>query len=817
MTSKSFCALFSGSKILTMKDLASAMDVTSKTIYNHLKKAGTLTSYNKNGRYYTLPSTPCFNENGVWIKDGVCFSKRGSLKETFIFLITTSDKGMTSVDISEALLFPSDQIINIYRHLPEIQREKVKGRYVYFSSKSDTFLEQKQARMASEEIGNPAEITKPLHDEEGIAILVDRINHPMEELKGVSKRLKKKYPALEEKIITSFLQHHSLLGASEFAHVETLTQLTKKSTDALLSMNLFPDPPTISFDIRNEDNCPDEYTVEKSTTKKVSTLHLGTFCARNIVISTKNGTMGSQELLGLVSPHCTFGFDVVAAIGQMIFHEHKQASEVRSWLAKNNVTISESEIEHLAKKYIVYLSIIHEQSTSKIVDMMSSNGGYILHLDGLGSSGGERLMTGIDSLSNLVLNNIKISSENSDEIIPFLKLIESRYGAPLCVVQDMGKGIMNAVKAVFSETPILICHFHFLRDLGKDLLKSDYDIISKRLTHFRFLVKLRIVKTALKISVEDNPHSIERIHCSLIEGKAIKNGGHEILQVMLYTLLEWILSWKEESAGYGFPFDRPKLDLAMRLSEAWVIICDMPKDIIFKDPDLEKYYIRVKAIISEIIDDKELQDALACIHPEIVVFDKLRDAMRIAPKDGGNGLNDNSDSVEINTIESCVTKFIKGPESQAEFTTKSKKKSFFDQLKKYWSQLFADPIDVNIDGEKTTIIPQRTNNLMERFFRDFSRGSKRKSGRDNIGRMIDAMVPDTPIFKNFEGREYLDATIGAKSLPQVFAELDNHLVREKMKELNVNDEKIHEKIRKCLDVDFLTKKMSVIAKNLKPN
>jgi hypothetical protein len=45
----------------------------------------------------------------------------------------------------------------------------------------------------------------------------------------------------------------------------------------------------------------------------------------------------------------------------------------------------------------------------------------------------------------------------------------------------MGKGILNAVAEVFPNTPDFICHFHFLRDIGKDLLLSDYTAFYKRL------------------------------------------------------------------------------------------------------------------------------------------------------------------------------------------------------------------------------------------------------------------------------------------------------------------------------------------------
>jgi len=37
---------------------------------------------------------------------------------------------------------------------------------------------------------------------------------------------------------------------------------------------------------------------------------------------------------------------------------------------------------------------------------------------------------------------------------------------------------------VFAGIPDFICHFHFLRDLGKDLLASDYDLLRQRLRKY---------------------------------------------------------------------------------------------------------------------------------------------------------------------------------------------------------------------------------------------------------------------------------------------------------------------------------------------
>ena len=77
----------------------------------------------------------------------------------------------------------------------------------------------------------------------------------------------------------------------------------------------------------------------------------------------------------------------------------------------------------------------------------------------------------MDELSRMVLGNRKMPSEDSQHIIPLLDELKAAYGVPLALVHDMGSAILKAVATVFPTVPNFICHFHFLRDLGKDLWK----------------------------------------------------------------------------------------------------------------------------------------------------------------------------------------------------------------------------------------------------------------------------------------------------------------------------------------------------------
>ncbi len=568
--------------------------------------------------------------------------------------------------------------------------------------------------------------------------------------------------------------------------------------------------------------CPDcsaSLNVHKTKERTVFTLHIGGFIAKETLLKCNNcqneTIYYSEKLLQLVPPACNYGYDVMVYIGEETFLRHMQGAELQQALQIRNIQISISEIEYLAKKFIIYLSAIHEKYNLEIVEAMDSNGGYILHLDALGGAkGGERLISGVDGISDFVLGNAKIKSENSDYIKPFLETIKRRFGEPLAAVQDMGRGIMKAVKEVFPAVKILICHFHFLRDIGKDLLEDNYDIIRKRLRHFGFLTTLRNLSKELKCMFENSPDAVDLFYqlCNCNETGSLNTTVPPALY--LYTLIEWILDWKSQSNGYGFPFDRPYLDLALRVMEALKFLdsCSLTDT---NNSDVCKIQSKLYRILSNITQDIALNESIDAINSEILIFDKLRKAMRIAPENGTDGLNDDGSKADIKTIEKEVNAFIAEQENRPANMNNKKMMIFIKQLNKYREQLFSDPIVVKTAEGIKTIQPQRTNNLMERMFRDFTRDNKRKTGVDTISNTIRAMVADTPLIRNLKNEDYRKIIIGEnENLAEVFASVDVSIIRKKMNEHAVCNEKIPKKIKALLKEDELLGILTNIGKKI---
>jgi hypothetical protein len=88
-------------------------------------------------------------------------------------------------------------------------------------------------------------------------------------------------------------------------------------------------------------------------------------------------------------------------------------------------------------------------------------------------------------------------------------------------------------------------------------------------------------------------------------------------------------------------------------------------------------------------------------------------------------------------------------------------------------RLFADPIAVQTPDGQRVIQPQRTNDVMERFFLDFRRRARRKSGHNSISRFLQSMIADTPLVRTLENPRHLKILLnGQPTLEHRFAQID---------------------------------------------
>lgn len=196
--------IISQRKVITVDALSSLLNSSIKTARRRLKRWAAYTSYNENGRFYTLVNIPEFDTNGLWAYHSIRFSKYGNLKQTTINLIEKSKAGLDAAEINNLLGISVRSFLSALQKHTDIRREKIQGRFVYFSAVEKKFIKQKNYRVSMTRI-----IQLP-KDTEAILILVETIKNPHLNLDALSLKLKEKKCDVTPENIRNFFNYHGL-------------------------------------------------------------------------------------------------------------------------------------------------------------------------------------------------------------------------------------------------------------------------------------------------------------------------------------------------------------------------------------------------------------------------------------------------------------------------------------------------------------------------------------------------------------------------------------------------------------------------------
>jgi hypothetical protein len=200
-------------------------------------------------------------------------------------------------------------------------------------------------------------------------------------------------------------------------------------------------------------------------------------------------------------------------------------------------------------------------------------------------------------------------------------------------------------------------------------------------------------------------------------------------------------------------------------------------------------FFRSTQPFKEAVEDKRVNDLAASLERKAEVFDKLHTAMRIALSEGKNDINDNGDDVDMKSIEENVTAFRKW--MVCDERRKVTYVKMIAQLDKYRNKLFADPLPVVTPEGILYIQPQRTNNILERFFRGEKRRGRKKSGMASLSKVLKTALAETPLVQSLKNSAYMEIILnGCSSLAERFSQIDAHLVQKAMENAKNSKERI---------------------------
>lgn len=529
-------------------------------------------------------------------------------------------------------------------------------------------------------------------------------------------------------------------------------------------------------------NCGGRLYVVNSHKREVVTLHLGAFLAHETLRRCGHCDVGrfrSSELAQLVPEGGNFGYDVIGFVGRSLFVEHRTALETVTALANQNVTISESAVRELAARFIAYLSVAHLEAGPALRKLFALNGGYILHLDSTSRRHSRKLLSGIDELTGLVLLNVKLCTETANDVADFLREIVDRYGPPLAVACDMAMAIRSALRDILPNVPVYICHFHFLRDAGKDLINDDYRKFVARFDSHQISKKLRRLEQQFSPYLKSHAETIETF-LNAIDASSSEQINKDVpYEGLLAGMVCSGLEAQRQGDGLGFPFDRCTLNFYNHL-----LVLGKTVKVLFKQTSCPKNQKLAQKLLKPLLAlqaDKKLAGLARDISDKTKLFDDLRCALRIAEPGANAGLHDQGSPIDIPPVKHAV-KALRDQLDADKETLPREVIKLIEQIDRHWDDLFREPLQViTSDGTSLTILPQRTNNIMEHFFRDYGRNERRRTGIDFSARRLNAMLPDTPLMCNLKNTAYLKILLGdCTTLEQRFSRIDISLVRDSL-------------------------------------
>lgn len=542
--------------------------------------------------------------------------------------------------------------------------------------------------------------------------------------------------------------------------------------------------------------CAGPTRVQKSTPRRIATLEHGPFVAMETVrvcagrCRRPDGgpwTMRCQSLSRRVAPGNIDGYDVEVYVGKQRYINHRQREETRELLHELGIPLSSGQISALAWRFLRHLAELHHKKAPDIRRALARDGGYGLHADATGEDGRGTLLLAYADKLRWVLGAWKISTERAELIKPRLREVTRSFGAPLAIMRDFGRAMIQATQDLVQELPddikVFGCHQHFLRDVGKDLLGARYDELRKLVRRQGLKSKMRAAARALRRQLSAELPALREDMgqwlCSAT-GHQLPSGSTGL--AMVHSLIQWILDFSQDGSHLGFPFDRPYLDFYLRCRKLRRA-ADAFLRTAHPDPSVHRALKQLARLLSPVVDDKSFSTVAAILLKRAHLFDELRTAMRLHPSTGYNHrdariLTPEQAVAELQDIRRAVDRLKRSlrrrrPQRGPAHDTREAIDIVLQHLDRHGPSLWGHAIPLPKKAGGGFYVLDRTNNLLEGFFHRIKHEERRRSGRKVLTYDFERMPPEAALAFNLLRPDYVKLLCGSlDNLPHAFAELD---------------------------------------------
>jgi hypothetical protein len=490
----------------------------------------------------------------------------------------------------------------------------------------------------------------------------------------------------------------------------------------------------------------------------------------------------------LLPPRSTIGYDVMTFVGIERFVHFRQREEIRAMLEqKYFVRRSSGEVSELGRRFLVYLDALHFARAPDLRAVLEKDGGWPLHMDATCEDGQGTLFVPYAGWRHWALGAWKIPTERADAVLPKLRYIEALFGTPCAVMRDLGKAMIEVARdfAAGREEliPVLGCHMHFLKDIGKDLLRTAHDELHDLFRDFKVLARLRALVRDLGRDLGTEIREARRKLTDWLAGSDphfhLPEGNAGLAAVR--ALGQWVLDYPDDGTDAGFPFDRPWLDLHLRcvrscrVAESW-----------FRKPCADRRVRaaleRVHRIVESVRSELPFQAPVRTIQRRARLFDELRNALRLQLKVPARQIPDPPDAqhqvAELRDVRQAVENLEtslkdRRPERGPAEDLREAIDLILEHLERHGPSLWGHVIALPVKAGGGIRLVERTNVLLESFFHEIKHGERRRSGRKVLTQDLEQLPASAVLARNLTKPDYVTILCGTlDGLPHAFAELD---------------------------------------------
>jgi len=537
--------------------------------------------------------------------------------------------------------------------------------------------------------------------------------------------------------------------------------------------------------------------IEKTFCHRGMTLAHGCFQVREVVhVCAHDCRPGGQRvrrrqagLADILLPRSTVGYDVMTFVGLNRFVHHRQREEIRTALRERyNIVVSSGEVSTLAQRFLVYLETLHELCAPRLRKVMERDGGYPLHIDATGESGRGTLLVALAGWRGWVLGSWKLDTERADAILPRLRATVAHFGAPCAVMRDLGRAVIEAaaglVEKLGGHVPVLGCHFHFLRDVGKDLLTESHDQLRGLFRRFKIRPGLRTI--ARDVNRQLGP-GIEAARGKVEDWLADPStaAGHQLPGsttglAVVRAIAQWVLNYPADGHDEGFPFDLPYLAFHRRCSRA-LRAAEAFLRSSHSDHKVQRLLERLHRTLQPVRGELPFSRTTLVLERRARLFTELRQALRLRTKPDAILPSPHAspeDLAELQDIKKSVKKLTtslrrRRPERGPAQDTREAIDVVLAHLERHGPSLFGQIVPLPEAAGGGARLVDRTNLALEGFFGAMMHAERRRSGRKNLGQDLEHLPGGAPLAHNLTCADYVEIVCGSlDDLPRAFAELD---------------------------------------------